>query len=165
MTRRVSIITAAYGPKADYLDEAMRSVLAQNMPNGWEFEWIVQEDGTDPQLADTFANVPNIRYAANHAQVGTAATRNLALSRATGELVQVLDHDDILFPTPSERSSGVLTTNRILGGPLARPTTFCPTGTATATSPPSRSAASHPALPTTGPSTTTETGPCTVPRS
>ncbi|TWH21542.1 glycosyltransferase [Prauserella rugosa] len=98
MTRRVSIITAAYAPKADYLDEAMSSVLAQEMPHRWEYEWLVQEDGTEPQLADKFADIPNVHYAANHAQAGAAVGRNFALARATGELVQVLDHDDVLLP-------------------------------------------------------------------
>src|SRR5690606_23927684 len=63
VTRRVSIITAAYAPKADYPDEAMRSVLAQEMPHRWEYEWLVQEDGTEPQLADKFADIPNVHYA------------------------------------------------------------------------------------------------------
>ncbi|WP_026454105.1 glycosyltransferase family 2 protein [Saccharomonospora iraqiensis] len=98
MTRRVSIITAAYGPNAAYLPETLRSVREQQLPEGWELEWLIQEDGAQPQLTELFADIPGMHYEANHSQLGTAATRNLALSRATGELVQVLDHDDVLLP-------------------------------------------------------------------
>lgn len=97
-TRRISIITAAYAPLSDYLPETIRGVLSQELPEGWELEWLIQEDGSEPRLADLVADLPGVSYAANHAQTGIAATRNLALARATGELVQVLDHDDVLLP-------------------------------------------------------------------
>jgi glycosyltransferase involved in cell wall biosynthesis len=94
----VSIITAAYAPSAAYLPETVASVQAQSLPAGWRLEWIVQEDGTAPSLAHHFARVPFARYEANGAQLGIASTRNLGLSRATGDLVQVLDSDDVLLP-------------------------------------------------------------------
>lgn len=98
MTKRLSIVTAAYAPLSDYFDETISSVLGQEVPNGWEFEWLIQEDGEVPGLASTVEHLPNIRYAANRAHTGIAATRNLALTRATGDVVQVLDHDDVLLP-------------------------------------------------------------------
>lgn len=98
MTHRVSIITATYGPKADYLADTVQSVRDQQLPEGWELEWLIQEDGAQPRLADAVNGLPGVHYAANHAQVGSAATRNFALARATGELIQVLDHDDMLLP-------------------------------------------------------------------
>ncbi|SDM63359.1 Glycosyl transferase family 2 [Lentzea albidocapillata subsp. violacea] len=94
----VSIITAAYAPSAQFLGETALSVAAQEMPDGWSVEWIVQEDGEQPELSRLFDDVPNARYEANGGQLGLAVTRNLALSRATGGLVQVLDHDDLLLP-------------------------------------------------------------------
>ena len=94
----ISIITAAYAPSAAYLRETIASVQTQELPAGWRLEWIVQEDGAAPSLAHQFARVPCVRYEANGAQLGIAATRNLGLSRATGDLVQVLDCDDVLLP-------------------------------------------------------------------
>ena len=93
----VSIITAAYAPSAAYLDETIKSVEQQRLPDGWRLEWIVQEDGATPSLAHRFAATPSARYEANGVQLGIAATRNLALSRTTGDLVQVLDSDDVLL--------------------------------------------------------------------
>ncbi|WP_433792697.1 glycosyltransferase family 2 protein [Actinoplanes sp. CA-252034] len=94
----VTIITAAYAPSAAYLAETIASVRAQEVPEGWELEWIVQEDGKDPSLGHHFADVSCARYKANGVQLGIAATRNLGLARATGDLVQVLDSDDVLLP-------------------------------------------------------------------
>jgi glycosyltransferase involved in cell wall biosynthesis len=96
--RRISIITAAYAPLAQYFTETIDSVLSQQLPSQWELEWLVQEDGADPRLADVVTGLPGVSYSANGAQAGIAMTRNLALTRATGDLVQVLDHDDILLP-------------------------------------------------------------------
>jgi glycosyltransferase involved in cell wall biosynthesis len=97
-TRRISVITAAYAPLARYFAETIDSVLSQELPPQWELEWLVQEDGTDPQLAGVVTGLPGVSYSTNQAHAGIATTRNLALARATGDLVQVLDHDDILLP-------------------------------------------------------------------
>jgi glycosyltransferase involved in cell wall biosynthesis len=98
MNKRLSIITAAYAPLATYLQETIESVVTQKLPSGWELEWVIQEDGARPELADQLNGLPRVSYAANEAQTGIAATRNLALTRATGDIVQVLDHDDVLLP-------------------------------------------------------------------
>ncbi len=94
----VSILTAAYAPTAKYLPDTIASVGGQVPPDGWQLEWVVQEDGAEPALAGLVAELPNVQYEANNAQLGLAQTRNVALSRATGELVHVLDHDDVLLP-------------------------------------------------------------------
>lgn len=75
--------------------EAARSVAAQHLPVGWDFEWLVQEDGDAP-VAEHLCD--GARYEANGARLGPNATRNLALSRAHGEFVAVLDYDDVLLP-------------------------------------------------------------------
>jgi glycosyltransferase involved in cell wall biosynthesis len=91
----ISVITAVFEPVTAYLREAAASVAAQRLPAGWDLEWLVQEDGETPVARDL---VPEASYEANGARLGTATTRNLALSRARGELVAVLDHDDVLLP-------------------------------------------------------------------
>lgn len=98
MTRKLSIITAAFAPLADYFPETINSVTSQDLPSGWSLEWLVQEDGADPRLEQLTNGFDCVSYAANGVQTGIAATRNLALTRATGDLVLVLDHDDILLP-------------------------------------------------------------------
>ncbi|ONI91581.1 hypothetical protein ALI22I_08165 [Saccharothrix sp. ALI-22-I] len=95
---RLSVITAAYAPQAQHLTATADSMRAQRLPEGWDLEWLVQEDGPNPALAEPLADLPFVRYAANGVSCGTAATRNIALTRATGALVQVLDHDDVLLP-------------------------------------------------------------------
>jgi len=95
----LSVITAAYGSNAArYLPEAAEGVRAQRLPPHWSLEWIVQEDGDTPTLAHLFAADDLVRYRHNGTRLGIAATRNLALGRATGALVQNLDHDDVLLP-------------------------------------------------------------------
>ncbi|WP_433299001.1 glycosyltransferase family 2 protein [Actinoplanes sp. CA-030573] len=95
---KVSIITAAYAPGADFLAETIASVEGQQLPPGWELEWIVQEDGESPVLAEAFAAIPYVKYAANQRQLGISGTRNLALDRVSGGLLRVLDSDDVLLP-------------------------------------------------------------------
>jgi glycosyltransferase involved in cell wall biosynthesis len=94
----LSILTALYAPTATYLDPTIEGVIAQTLPAGWDLEWVVQEDGTDSGLSAKFDAAPFVRYEANGRHMGLAYTRNLALSRAAGSVVQVLDQDDILLP-------------------------------------------------------------------
>lgn len=96
----ISIITAAQGPTAQFLPDAITSVLQQSraLTDGWELEYVIQEDGADPVLQDLAAQDKRIQYLANDGQLGVATTRNIALSRVKGELVQMLDHDDLLLP-------------------------------------------------------------------
>lgn len=94
----ISIVTAAYAPSADYLQQTADSLAALELPRDWAFEWVVQEDGDLPELAEFFEGIPFARYAANRRQHGVAITRNFALGRACGVLVQALDQDDVLMP-------------------------------------------------------------------
>ncbi len=91
----ISVITAVYQPVEEYLREAAVSVAAQRLPAGWDLEWLVQEDGDAPE-AESLCD--GARYEANGARLGPSVTRNLALSRAQGDLVAVLDYDDVLLP-------------------------------------------------------------------
>ncbi|HEX4222760.1 MAG TPA: glycosyltransferase [Pseudonocardiaceae bacterium] len=96
----LSVLTVAQASRADLLAEAAESLAGQELPAGWEFEWILQEDGDTPELAELARRFPFARHAAwgKLGQLGLSATRNLALSRACGELVGTLDSDDVLLP-------------------------------------------------------------------
>jgi glycosyltransferase involved in cell wall biosynthesis len=91
----ISIITTSYNPVPEYLLAAYESIQSQAMPDGWEWEWIVQEDGPTRQAEDILPPDPRIVFGrARHG--GVSIARNLALAQARGELVKNLDHDDVL---------------------------------------------------------------------
>ncbi len=94
----ISILTSEYAPTATYANETIASVAAQELPAGWKLEWVVQEDGVSPELRETYESISYVHYESNDAQLGLAATRNLALGRVSGDLIQCLDHDDVLLP-------------------------------------------------------------------
>ncbi len=56
MNHVVSVVTAAYQPVSDYLTAAYESVRAQMLPAGWQWQWVVQEDG---QTGDVARMLPN----------------------------------------------------------------------------------------------------------
>lgn len=91
----ISVITAAHKPVVQYMREATLSVANQCLPSGWDLEWLVQEDGETLSVEHL---CDGARYEANGARLGPSVTRNLALSRARGALVAVLDYDDVLLP-------------------------------------------------------------------
>lgn len=99
----VSIITPLFQPQPDHLADTIKGVVHQQLPGDWSIEWVVQEDGPETTCEDILADVPVVSYQANGSHLGVAATRNIALSRATGELVQVLDQDDYLLPNALAR--------------------------------------------------------------
>ena len=94
----VSVLTAAHAGRAPLLPATGESLATQALPPGWELEWIVEEDGPEPVLAQVVAGFPAASHRALGAQMGVASTRNLALSRARGDLVHVLDSDDLMAP-------------------------------------------------------------------
>lgn len=95
----LSVLTAVHSVAASFLAEAGASALDQTLPEGWEMEWIVQEDGSASQAVhDQLPNDDRVSYAANGAHLGTAATRNFGLARLRGKYVQNLDADDLLLP-------------------------------------------------------------------
>jgi glycosyltransferase involved in cell wall biosynthesis len=117
----LSVITAVHAGRAEFLPATGESLAAQQLPRGWEVEWMLQEDGDDPHLADVAATFPQARYQANGEQRGIADTRNLALSRARGELVRTLDSDDLLLPGALARTIGVVEANPSVHWVATRP--------------------------------------------
>lgn len=90
----VSIVIPCFNAEA-YLGEAIRSALAQTYAN---VETIVVDDGsTDGTRAVVAAFGGGIRYE-RQAHRGAPAARNRGISLASGELIQFLDADDLLFP-------------------------------------------------------------------
>ncbi|MEX2195746.1 MAG: glycosyltransferase [Thermoleophilaceae bacterium] len=100
---RVSVITPAHNCAA-FIGEAMRSVAGQTYD---DWEMVVADDAsTDDSAAIAEAFDPRVTVVRSERNVGPAAARNLALERAGGELVALLDADDYLLPEFLERQVG-----------------------------------------------------------
>lgn len=97
----ITVVTAAYAEEkcgAHYLLQTWDSLTGQRMPRGWEWEWVVQEDGEASILGHVLpSNDERIRYGHSGIRRGPGSCRNLALGRARGELVRNVDADDTLL--------------------------------------------------------------------
>ncbi|MEW1907241.1 glycosyltransferase [Kitasatospora sp. NPDC085895] len=97
MANVISVITAVHGPAAHHLPDAYKSLLEQKLPEGWDWQWVVQEDGETDAVAPYVPGDPRISF--GQGRCGRAGmARTMALSRATGQYVKVLDADDMLTP-------------------------------------------------------------------
>jgi glycosyltransferase involved in cell wall biosynthesis len=110
---RVTVVMAVYNA-ARFLREAVESVLAQTYH---DFELIVVEDSSsDDSLAilQSFAD-RRIRIIRHQTNMGAAVSRNDALAAARGELVAIMDADDVCAPTRLERQAAFLDANSEVG--------------------------------------------------
>lgn len=113
MTNRplVSIVMPVFNG-AQFLAEAVDSVRAQFYSN-WEL-FICDDGSTDgtEELARAYAEQEprRIRVLAHpgHENLGVSATRNLALRHALGELIALLDADDVWLPHKLEEQTALL---------------------------------------------------------
>jgi len=94
----LSVVTPTQAHNADHIGQLWRSLDGQVLPPGWDWEWLVQEDGPRPGVRELLPDDPRIRYDALGVQLGGAATRNVAVARAAGDLVAGMDHDDWYEP-------------------------------------------------------------------
>nr|MDT0658853.1 glycosyltransferase [Micromonospora sp. DSM 115978] len=108
LTRLVSVITPVHAPSVGYLAEAYASLSAQVMPEGWDWQWLVQEDGQDGILVGHLPETDARISVGNGRPGGPGVARTLALARAEGEYVKVLDADDILTPGALARDINTL---------------------------------------------------------
>ena len=70
-----------------FLPEAYQSLAAQEMPTGWDWQWLVQEDGTTGAASDHVPDDSRISVGTGR-PLGQGIARTYALSRARGELVR-----------------------------------------------------------------------------
>lgn len=94
-----SVITAVKPGGEHLLAQAYRC-LADQTHGDWE--WLIQLDGPEVELPKSIAADPRVSAGANGRSFGAAVTRNMALSRASGEWIIPLDHDDLLLPEALE---------------------------------------------------------------
>lgn len=97
---RFSVVTPVYETPPALLDACIDSVRRQSFAD-WEL--VLVDDGSPSprvrdQLALAAASDPRIRVVLRPVNGGIVAASNDALAAARGELVALLDHDDLLHP-------------------------------------------------------------------
>ena len=99
----VTIITPVYNAEK-FLDETIKSVLSQTYTN-WEMI-LVDDCSTDSsyKIAKSYSQADSrIHLYQNKVNSGTAFTRNVALNVAKGDIVCLLDADDLYDPDYLEK--------------------------------------------------------------
>ncbi|MGY1437395.1 glycosyltransferase family A protein [Streptomyces reniochalinae] len=126
---RVVVVTAVHGPSAPHLPDAWKSLQDQELPRGWEWQWIVQEDGKSDDVAPRVPRDDRVSFGQGRSG-GPGVARTLALSRVGQDvdLVRVLDADDMLTPGALSRDVRVLTSRPHLGWTTARVLDLLPDG-------------------------------------
>lgn len=98
---RISVVIPAYNC-APYLPAALDSVLAQTLA---AHEVLVIDDGSTDDTPAVLARYAGRVTVVRQPNAGETAARNRALEVATGELVAVLDADDVAAPTRLARQA------------------------------------------------------------
>jgi glycosyltransferase involved in cell wall biosynthesis len=125
--RRIDVITAVHAPAAPYLADAYKSLCVQKLPVGWEWHWIIQEDGQGDAVAPHVPDDPRVTFHQGRPG-GPGVTRTMALAYASGPYVKVLDADDQLTPGALARDLGVLERDQALGWTTSRVLDLLPDG-------------------------------------
>lgn len=111
MNSMISVIIPTYN-RANYLSEAIDSVLAQTYKN---YEIIVVDDGSTDNTRKVLEKYSNkIRYIYQENK-GPSAARNNGIKNAKGELIAFLDSDDAWLPEKLERQLELFRKNDELG--------------------------------------------------
>ncbi|WP_405100772.1 glycosyltransferase family 2 protein [Micromonospora sp. NBC_01412] len=127
LTQIVSVITPVHAPSIEYLAGAYESLNQQEMPDGWDWQWLVQEDGQTGALVDALSGEPRISLGAGRPG-GPGVARTLALSRAEGNLIKVLDADDQLTPGALARDIAAFAAHPQIGWTTSRVLDLLPDG-------------------------------------
>jgi teichuronic acid biosynthesis glycosyltransferase TuaG len=109
----VSVIIPTYNGEA-FLGRTIESVLAQTYPN-WEL--LVVDDGSFDKTADlakSFAARDNrVKYFYEERSGGPSRPTNLGISKAGGEYLAFLDHDDFWLPEKLNKQVRFLSENNL----------------------------------------------------
>ncbi|MFJ7075678.1 glycosyltransferase family 2 protein [Streptomyces sp. NPDC098781] len=128
VSRRVIVVTAVHGPSAPFLPEAHKSLRAQELPPGWEWHWVIQEDGRTEDVRPYVPDDARVTFRQGRPG-GPGVARTFALAHAEGEYVKVLDADDQLTPGALARDLAALEADRSLGWATSRALDLLPDGT------------------------------------
>ncbi len=101
---RISVIIPAYNT-ADYLSEAINSVLQQSLP---PFEVIVVDDGSTDDTAAVAGSFGRSIYCDCQPHRGISATQNRGIQLSQGNYLAFLDADDIWQPDKLQKQAAIL---------------------------------------------------------
>ncbi|MFE6869617.1 glycosyltransferase family 2 protein [Kitasatospora sp. NPDC057692] len=128
MTRIMSIVTPVHAAAIPFLPQAYESLVAQALPDGWDWEWLIQVDGGDG--TEVLADITSDRRVkpSGSRKGGPGVARTMAWGRSHGELVKVLDADDVLPPGALARDIEVLQAHPDVGWTVSRVLDLMPNG-------------------------------------
>ncbi|MBN0046974.1 glycosyltransferase family 2 protein [Streptomyces actuosus] len=125
--RRVVVVTAVHAPSARYLPQAHASLCEQRLPDGWDWRWVVREDGTTDAVRPHVPDDERIVFRQGRPG-GPGVARTIALSDADGTYVKILDADDRLTPGALARDLAALEADPGLGWATSRALDLLPDG-------------------------------------
>ena len=101
---RVSVLLTCYNHRR-YLPAAVDGLRAQTFR---DFETLALDDGSTDGSREWLSEQPDLRTVFNARNLGTYATLNEGLRRASGELIAVLNDDDVWLPDKLARQVALL---------------------------------------------------------
>lgn len=101
----VSVVIPAYNGTSRYLEQAIRSVLAQSYA---DHEIIVVDDASTDRTDALVRAIPQVRYTRHSRNAGQAAARNTGARLAQSPYLAFLDQDDLWEPTFLETTLAIL---------------------------------------------------------
>ncbi|WP_234330041.1 glycosyltransferase family 2 protein [Streptomyces viridochromogenes] len=125
--RRLIVVTAVHGPSAMFLPEAHKSLCAQELPAGWEWHWVIQEDGRTDEVRPYVPDDARVTFRQGRPG-GPGVARTIALAHTEGEYAKILDADDQLTPGALARDLAALEADRAIGWTTSRVLDLLPDG-------------------------------------
>jgi glycosyltransferase involved in cell wall biosynthesis len=110
---RVTVVVPARNA-VDYVEEALQSVVRQTFAD-WEVI-VVDDDSSDATVAVASGVDPRVTVMKNPVRGGPAAARNLAIAKASGELLALLDADDQWLPSYLEHQVALFDAEQAIDG-------------------------------------------------
>lgn len=103
----ISVITPVHQEGVTHLASTYESLAKQELPAGWSWEWLIQEDGDE---VNARAHVPDDSriLVSQSRRGGPHVARTVALGRSSGTLIKTLDADDLLTEGALARDIRVL---------------------------------------------------------
>nr|WP_238426631.1 glycosyltransferase [Streptomyces adustus] len=109
------------------MPEAYRSLCEQRLPRGWDWQWVIQEDGRTDAVRRHVPDDRRISFGQGRPG-GPGVARTIALARADGPYVKVLDADDRLAEGALARDLAVLEADPGIGWTTSRALDVLPDG-------------------------------------